>query len=180
MAGRTVFLGGIHGVGKGTLGQELVRCAKVSCVSASTLIREFRPSDDGQKRVEHVGANQTALLDALSNYRVTCRDDLVLDGHFVLFDKDGEVQEIEERVFEAINPHRLLLMVDEVDAIHERLLARDKSAPPLDALRRMAELERRKAEEISEKLGLSLKVIAPGYNIQEVLDFLELGWSGPA
>lgn len=180
MVGRTFFLGGVHGVGKGMLCQTLVQNARVTCVSASTLIREYRPSDDGQKRVEHVEANQSALLNAFFVYRSRKAGDLVIDGHFVLFGTDGEIKEIEDQVFEALNPGRLLLMTDQPDVVRRRLLARDGSAPSVEALRKMEKLELRKAESVSAQLGLPLKIVAPNYSIQEIIDFLGLGRSGPA
>ena len=172
LAKRLFFLGGIHGVGKGTFCQDLMAAVPLACVTASDLIRNYRPSDDGHKRVEHIGANQSALLDALAVFRASEDRDLVLDGHYALFDGDGRVQDIADEVFLALNPDRLMLMTDDVASIQVRLQGRDGHSPSVAMLQVMAARELRKADSLSKTLGIPLKVFLPGVPVEDILVFL--------
>jgi adenylate kinase len=173
LAGRLFFLGGIHGVGKGTFCKRLSTKAGLVCVTASNLIRNFRPSDNGKKRVKDIDANQSALQQALNDYRASETRDIVLDGHYVLFDANGQVQDIADNIFKTLNPVRLLLMTSETSLTRTRLLERDGYAPEIGELEKMAMRETSRAENLAEKLQIPLKVFFADESIDEVLAFLE-------
>ena len=81
----TLFIAGIHGVGKTYLAQPAAMRLGMHYATASQLIREERglSSWNANKLVDSVAENQAALISAVRRIKNEDRS-LLLDGHFVL------------------------------------------------------------------------------------------------
>lgn len=163
-----VFVGGIHGVGKTSVSQELARLLSGSHVTAGTLIREVAGAPDrvtvgiGNKAVPNVKANQALLLRGLDVYRgrVDASLPIILDGHFSLHDQSGRVVSVPVNVFAAIHPVAAVLVETSVTTVRERLLQRDGEAPALETISALGHSERAHASEVCSVLGIPLWTIS--------------------
>lgn len=139
-----VFVGGIHGVGKTYLGEPVAKTLGVRHATASQLIREERglQSWGSDKRVSDINDNQRALVSAMSRLKTSGKT-LLLDGHFVLRQEDGQFQEIDVSVFRDLGIDAILLVDADVDVVLSRLHMRGDTSWCIEEL---SELARREAE----------------------------------
>lgn len=120
-----IFLAGAHGVGKSFLGRPVAESLGIKYATASTLIREELGSanwDDG-KRVQDVDRNQEALISAVSRIR-DGGSTLLLDGHFVLRDKNGALNLLNLDVFRRLGIHGAILLEAPSNVVASRLAER--------------------------------------------------------
>lgn len=153
-----LFLGGIHGVGKTTFCAKAFSPAGYKCITASSLISADRNRTETDKRVDDVSDNQVALLRQLSVEK-TRNSRLLLDGHFTLLNKVGEVEPIKIDVFRSINPDLLILIKGPVAEIGNRLKQRDGKTWDASLINRFQTAEEEHANRIATCLGIPLKVI---------------------
>lgn len=91
-----VFLGGVHGVGKTTICEQLTSKYQIDHYSASNLIRSEQALaiSRNSKKVSDVDSNQNLLLNAVSKLMLDPSRQVVLDGHFTLVNDLSQVQKI--------------------------------------------------------------------------------------
>ena len=166
---QVIFLGGVHGVGKTTLGLAIASQLDGEHFTASGLIRQARASNEllGDKRVSDLDGNQALLIAEFARVKAkTSKDVLLLDGHFVLTERSGQIAVIPTDIFRQLGVTYLICVVDQIEEIEKRLRQRDGNLPEgidLDAMQ-VAEVER--AKTVSTELAAALRFISPG-------DFIE-------
>ncbi len=152
------FIGGIHGVGKSTICKELCKEFPLEHLSASEVIRWKDLNPDGQnKNVTDISHTQDRLTFGLSQ-QVKRDRFYLLDGHFCLFNKTGEVESVPMNTFIKINPISLNLILGDVQRIKHQLEQRDNRPYDYDLLSRMQEQELNYANEVSKTLGVTLNI----------------------
>jgi adenylate kinase len=155
-----VFVAGIHGVGKTYLASRVASTIGMLRTSASKLIREERESANwsDDKRVSDVDGNQVALASAVRRYNATGTK-LLLDGHFVLLDTDGQMTALEPHVFESLALSAVLLLETEPYSVMERIQGRDGLGISLEHVREFMHAERKQAEKVCAAIPLKLIVL---------------------
>lgn len=152
------FIGGIHGVGKSTICNDLCSKLRIEHLSASQVLKWAELNMDAKnKKVEDISLTQDRLIKGLLNV-VTQEKRYLLDGHYCLFDKDGKVTRVPFETFEAINPISLHLVIGNIETIKSRIEQRDKRNYDYETLNEMQEQEMTYAKEISEKLKVNLSI----------------------
>lgn len=161
-----IFLAGVHGVGKGYLGTPVAKALGVSHFTASQLIRE----EKGQatwgtdKKVADLNNNQSALIRAVAQKRITNRD-ILLDGHFVLRNSAGTLTPLEQSVFAQLKLSGVILLIEDTNIVVDRLALRDGITPNLEEISELADAESEHAHVVCQELGLPLLVLyAPTEN----------------
>lgn len=152
-----IFMGGIHGVGKSTNCENIFRPAGYHCVTASSLLAQHEEMNDIGKIVNDVSRNQNIILGQLQA-RKESYPRVLMDGHFTLINKNGEIEPIELEVFRHINAHRLILIKDNPKFVTERLRRRDSSEWSVDFVSHFQRQEEDHARRISNELGIPLEV----------------------
>jgi len=148
-----IFIGGIHGSGKGTTCKNI--CAEKGYIhlTASELLKWDEISDKTNKLVENIGNMQERLLSGL--FKAIEKDKLfLLDGHFCLFNGIGEISKVPETTFESIAPKLIAVINEDVHLIKERLEKRDNKPYDFYTLKKMQDTEIAYSKEIAEKLGV--------------------------
>ena len=118
---RIIFIGGIHGVGKGRICQELCEDETIQYLSASKLIKWEQVSPDVKnKKVTDIPDTQRRLINAL---KLICQSGktYLLDGHNCLLDSNSTVNKIVKEVFSVISPDFLLVVSEEPEVVIQRL-----------------------------------------------------------
>lgn len=138
---KIIFLGGIHGVGKGTLCSKVKEVLEIEHLSASELLRWAEvTADPKSKLVVDIPSMQDRLILGL-NQRVEPSRKYLLDGHFCLFDSKGKVEHVPFATFSKIDPILISVLNAEPEAIVQRLTERDGKAYDLQLIRQMQEEE---------------------------------------
>ncbi|WP_433811387.1 ATP-binding protein [Flavobacterium johnsoniae] len=158
MTSNIIFVGGIHGVGKSTICQEICNDLELGYLSASDLINWQKLNSDFQnKTVHNIIQTQDRLILALEN---NIKKDLyyVLDGHYCLLNKENTIVNIPLQTFKLINPCSLNVILGNSIEIKDRLEKRDGRIYSLDLLEKLQENELNYAKYLSKNLGVSLNI----------------------
>lgn len=121
----TIFIAGIHGVGKTYLAKPAAQRLSFVYATASQLIREERGSMtwDKNKQVDEVAENQAALIRAASRIRGN-GDTLMLDGHLVLRKSVNQHERLPETVFRDLGCQAIILLTAPAQVVKKRLTER--------------------------------------------------------
>lgn len=172
MTTRTVFLGGVHGVGKTYFCKNLVCRFDVAHVTASELIgRHVKHQVD--KTVLDVEKNQLILAEELAHYQTNCRT-ILLDGHFCLLSAISGIQDVPLETFEAISPYAIILLIDSPEAITERLSNRDSLIHGVELISELQTRERERANLVSQFLKIPISLVEAAETLEESIKKVEL------
>ena len=152
-----IFLGGIHGVGKTTLCEQIFAPAGYYCITASMLIKAYGLDIDRDKRVKDVVDNQTALIEQLKTVKQS-HQQLLLDGHYCLINSQNQFESIDVDVFRKMNPSAFILLKGCPKEIAKRLSNRDGKEWDQVFVKRFQVAEDEHARYVSGKLKIPLKV----------------------
>ncbi len=154
---RTIFLGGIHAVGKTTFATKYFS-KKFQCVSASSLIKDAKGEVPKDKKVGHVTENQWLLVSEFKKLKSRGHR-IVLDGHFCLINKDGKFEKLPLELFRALELSHIVLLELNPETIQKRLLLRDGSKMHLRTIKTFLKKEREHALFIAENLKIPITII---------------------
>lgn len=156
----TVFVAGVHGVGKSYLCQQYALEFGVIHESASGLIRrEFSQAEwSADKKVHNVHDNQIALRSAVKRINDSGRQ-LLLDGHFVLINSESKFVLLDSPVFEGLELTGVILIEADSEVISSRLALRDSVQSAVD-INAFLMAERAQAQSVCRCLDIPLKVLS--------------------
>ncbi|WP_313064782.1 ATP-binding protein [Pseudomonas sp.] len=155
----TVFVAGVHGVGKSFLCQKYADNFSVTYESASGLIRKERARADwsADKRARDIDGNQVALRAAVHRI-IKAGQPLLLDGHFVLINDKSEFVELDASVFQDIGITGVVILEADAKTIVSRLAARDFEKSAVD-INLFLERERAQARFVCHELSIPIKIL---------------------
>ena len=155
----TVFVAGVHGVGKSFLCQQYANDFAVTYESASELIRKERAQADWStdKKAGNIDGNQIALRTAVQRI-ITAGQSLLLDGHFVLINDKSEFVALESSVFQNIGITGVVILEADTEVIASRLAARDSSRSAVD-IGLFLDRERAQAQYVCQELGVPFHIL---------------------
>lgn len=153
----TVFVGGVHGVGKTFLAKPAAAKLGMTYATASQLIRDERgrATWDSSKAVGEIRENQAALVAAVNRLRLTGHA-LLLDGHFVLRRMPGEHERLPMSVFRDLACTSVLLLVCPTEVVLARMADRNNSSWDRDELIEFAKAEASHAAQVCAALAIPL------------------------
>lgn len=158
MTANIAFIGGIHGVGKSTICQQICNEVKLEYLSASEIIKWKDINTDFQnKKVQNIPATQDSLIIGLNN-SIQYGKSYILDGHYCLLNSSNEIVNIPLDTFKLINPISLNIILGDIIEIKNRLEKRDKRPYDQELLNRMQESELNYARYLSKTLGVTLNI----------------------
>ncbi|MDH1472138.1 ATP-binding protein [Shewanella sp. GD03713] len=116
------FISGVHGVGKGTLCNEIRSLININAYSCSDIIKANSDYIEEGKGVQDAKGNQSTLLFGLGKLNDSS---ILLDGHFCLLGKSGSIIELDFSVFDDIRPKKIITVTCDTNEIRRRLFERD-------------------------------------------------------
>lgn len=153
-----IFIGGIHGVGKTSLCKKLSEVYKLKHYSASALIAEEKSEQfEKDKRIDQIGKNQDFLLSSLKR-KIKNDEHFLLDGHFCLLNKVGEITKVPLETFVTLSPLGIIVLTDSVNEIFNRLGQRDNMSYDISLLNAFQEEEVDYAEKVAYRLNIPFMV----------------------
>lgn len=159
MVGKNIiFIGGIHGVGKSTFAKSLAKKYDISYYSSSDLIAVEKGERFKNKSTKNINSNQDLLIDAI---RKTCIEDrtYILDGHFCLLDTNNDIKKIPIETYKEIEIKSIIVLVEDVEKIAERLKTRDNTNYDLKLIEYFQQEEKNYAKKVSLELNIPIKFI---------------------
>jgi len=153
MSKKIIFIGGIHGVGKGTVCKYLAEKYHITHYSSSEILKWSEISDASNKKVKDFDHTQSRLLNGI-NYHIPENEVSILDGHFCLLSSKGIPTKINEDIFERISPIVIGVLTEDIAIIKQRLDSRDKTEYEESILNKMQKLEILQARKIGRLLNI--------------------------
>lgn len=152
---RIIFISGVHGVGKGTLSEQVSLNTGITSFTASNLISEQKKSPtDNQKNVIDAEKNQQHLVTSIHK-KLSLHEDLILDGHFTLW-RNRELLAIPLSVFKNIPIKAIILVEEKPETIEKRLTKRDGFSRSIEELSEAIKQENNHARFVQKKLKVPM------------------------
>jgi adenylate kinase len=167
-----IFISGIHGVGKSYFCDKVKAELGIETFSASRLISNRKHAGfTSDKLIPDIDDNQQYLIIAVKELNLSTHDYL-LDGHFCLLNSEGHVTRISEETFMKLHPNAIVLLTEKPEVIAERRKQRDGIDHNADDIRSFQQEEVAYATEISETLGIPLKISTGIDDLDNSLEFV--------
>lgn len=153
----TLFVGGVHAVGKTYALTSVCERLGVRHATASRLIREQRGLANWttSRQVDEVDENQRALIAAVRKIEQS-GETVVLDGHFVLRREVNVHELIGVETFAQLNVRGVILLEASSPTIFQRLQQRGDMTWEINEIQELAQREMENAKCVSQQLGVPL------------------------
>lgn len=139
------FIAGIYGTGKTTVCKQVSGKLGIPFYEASELIKKRNGEQYGViKHVKNINANQDILAGEITRI-IEDESEIILAGHFAIFDKDHVVKEIPTSVFSELCLSEIILLQADIGKIVKNLNQRDGKKYLPGELELLAEAEQRLA-----------------------------------
>ncbi len=154
-----ILVAGVHGVGKSYLCSEYAKHSGVNHKSASQIIKEQLSESAWTNRLfaSDIEKNQKALVSGIEKYKES--GILLLDGHFVLINKNNQLVDIPIETYSSLNLSGIILIESDIETIKNRINNRDSSLPNID-FEQFINREHFNATKVSLNLNLPLEILA--------------------
>ena len=159
---RTLFIGGVHGVGKSTACAQVANDLSCLHVRASDLIRQERSNAIAKsgKLVEDVNGNQELLLQGFDRLKSSSTAQwILLDGHYALRDNSTNIQLLPVTIFQGLRLSGLVCLENDPIVIVKRIEARDGSSVSVEEVSELQKAKLEHAEAVSKALSLPLSIL---------------------
>lgn len=168
-----IFIGGVHGVGKGHICQIIKSNVNIIHLTASEVLKWKDISEIDNKLVQDINETQDLLIVNLE--KIVEEDKLyLLDGHYCLLNKNGESERVPFKTFEDLNLSRIIIVFEDAKTIKKRLEIRDGKDYDLEQLNDFQNMEITYAKELSRKLNLPLlEIQSSNYNQETLIEFID-------
>lgn len=151
-----IFVAGMYGVGKSTLCEKLSQKLNIPFYSAGDLISKKNGERYGaNKAVADKEKNQNILVEEVENL-LTLHPQIILAGHFCIFNKANIVEQIPEEVFFNLHIEKILLLEADEAIVQSNLRKRDNRKYSITELAALKAAEQDTAFSIARKLSCKL------------------------
>ncbi len=165
-----IFIGGIHGVGKGTICSDISLNTGLIHLTASQILKWVEISKKDNKLVENITSTQERLINGLNNL-IKKDKEYIIDGHFCLLNSNGTPNRIDEDTFDQINPKAIVVVIDDVEKIAKRLEKRDGKIYDFLVLNELQKMEVEYAKYLSKKYSIPYGEIKNG-NYTQLMEII--------
>lgn len=156
MNGSTIFFAGVYGTGKSTMCSALSERLLIPAFSAGDLISAINGEQYGaNKAVIDKDSNQVLLAERVQELNRKNRQ-IILAGHFCIFDADNCVEVLPESVYSTLNITQIVLLEADAQSIIVNLRRRDRKDYSEKSVSALIKKEREQSERISKQLKCSL------------------------
>ncbi|WP_439479285.1 ATP-binding protein [Chryseobacterium aquaticum] len=168
-----IFIGGVHGVGKGHICQIIKSYVNIIHLTASEVLKWRDISATDNKLVQNISETQDLLIVNLE--KIVEKDkQYLLDGHYCLLNKNGDSEKVPFKTFENLNLSKIVIVFEDAKTIKQRLEIRDGKKYNLNQITHFQNMEMNYAREISQKLNLPLlKIQSSNYDQKTLIKFID-------
>ena len=168
-----IFIAGVYGVGKSTLGQRMSQLVNLPFYSASDLIsREVEEIYGTNKKVRDKEYNQKVLIECV-NRKMKEEPVIMLAGHFCILGNDNRPERLPSYVYKELNIRSIVLLEAESYEIINNLQKRDNREYSKELIEDLILLERDCAKKMSEDLRIPLKTYVMSFSDADVKNIVK-------
>jgi adenylate kinase len=164
-----VFLAGIYGVGKSTLGETLSQRQGIPFYSAGDLISQVNGEKYGANKVVADKVGNQDILAIQINSLLKQYDRILLAGHFCIVNKHGEVDCLPQEAFKNLHLDKIILLEAEEEQILDHLRVRDAKKYSPELVAALMQTEREMAYAVSAELNCPIATHCMTYSSTDVL-----------
>ena len=152
----TIFVGGVHGVGKTDICMRVAKQLKLSHFSASAMIKALDSSAVKQhtKSVDSVPKNQDLLVQAVTQFLSSDTTRLILDGHFAVPNIVSQFEIVSAGTFEQLQLEGIAVCFDDTSEIYARRILRDKNSIGIHEIEAIQRIELEHGNFVAKSLGI--------------------------
>lgn len=153
----TLFVGGVHAVGKTYTLKPVCERLGVRHATASQLIRDQRGLANWtiSRQVEDIDDNQRALIAAVRRIEKS-GDQFILDGHFVLRREVNVHEMVGVDTFAQLHVRGVILLEAPSQTIFQRLQRRGDMTWKIDEIQKLVQMESEHAQSVCQQLDIPL------------------------
>lgn len=163
-----LFLAGIYGVGKSTLGETLSQRQGIPFYSAGDLISQVNGEIYGANKVVADKVRNQDVLAIQIDRLLKQYDRILLAGHFCIVNKHGEVDCLQD-AFKNLHLDKIILLEAEEEQILDHLRARDAKKYSPELVAALMQTEREMAYAVSAELNCPIATHCMTYSPTDVL-----------
>lgn len=153
---KIIFLWWIHWVWKTSIWDEISKDLNIKHITASKILENHISYNKDIKK-EKDFYNESKLI--IKEFQKELSDDLILfDAHFVLNDSCYNLIKVKKEIFKWLNLKSIIILIDKVENIRERLKKRDNKAYDLEFLEDLQKQEIDYSKEIANVLKIEHKI----------------------
>ncbi|SFP18213.1 ATP-binding protein [Salibacterium halotolerans] len=167
-----IFVGGIHGVGKGYFCNKIAELFNISHYTASDLISlKSHNKLSKNKKVHNAEKNQFLLLLAIKELSLK-NTPFLLDGHFSLLNHKNEITDVPIKTFQELKPLTIIVLENKIETIQGNLKKRDGKVYERKLLGDFQTREKTYSREIANLLDIPYKNCDLSKPLFEIENFL--------
>ena len=148
-----LFLAGIYGVGKSTLGETLSQRQGIPFYSAGDLISQVNGEIYGANKIVADKVGNQYILAIQIERLLKQYDRILLAGHFCIVNKRGEVDCLPQDTFKKLHLNKIILLEAEEEQILDHLRSRDAKYYSPELVTALRQAEREMAYAVSTELN---------------------------
>lgn len=153
-----MFVTGTYGVGKSTLCGQLSKELGIPAFSAGDLISAANGEQYGVNKVVADKISNQNILVVEVNKQLRLHPQILLAGHFCIFNHENRVDCLPEDVYEKLHITQIILLETSTKKIIDNLSKRDKRIYTNEQISELKNTERIMAQKISNKIGCNLHI----------------------
>ena len=164
-----LFLAGIYGVGKSTLGETLSQRQGIPFYSAGDLISQVNGEIYGANKVVADKVGNQDILAIQIDRLLKQYDRILLAGHFCIVNKHGEVDCLPQDAFKNLHLDKIILLEAEEEQVLDHLRVRDAKKYSPELVAALMQTEREMAYAVSAELNCPIATHFLTYSSTDVL-----------
>lgn len=168
MNGSTIFIAGVYGTGKSTLCSALSERLHIPAYSAGDLISAVNGERYGaNKAVADKDNNQVLLSECVGELNQEY-EQIILAGHFCIFNSNNGVEVLPESVYHTLNITRIVLLEADTQTIIDHLKRRDGKNYSKESVTALSDKEREQSERIAAQLKCPLDIYKMAFTDEDL------------
>lgn len=164
-----LFLAGIYGVGKSTLGETLSQRQGIPFYSAGDLISQVNGEIYGANKIVADKVGNQDILAIQIDRLLKQYDRILLAGHFCIVNKHGEVDCLPQEAFKNLHLDKIILLEAEEEQVLDHLRVRDAKKYSPELVAALMQTEREMAYAVSAELNCPIATHCMTYSSTDVL-----------
>lgn len=158
LKGSTIFVAGAYGTGKSTICSALAERLHIPAFSAGDLISAINGEMYGANKAVSDKYNNQVLLTKRVRELHQENEEIILAGHFCIFNSDNGVEVLPESTYSALSISRIILLEADTQTVITKLRHRDKKDYPRESISMLIKKERDQSKQISKQLKCPLDI----------------------
>lgn len=154
----TIFVAGSYGVGKSTLCEKLSYKMGIPFYSAGDIISKINGEVYGANKAVSDKSGNQEILSAEIEKILSIYPNILLAGHFCIFDKSNQVEYLPAEAFQKLHIDVILLLEADLEHIVRNLEVRDGKEYAVSEIQGLIAAERTCAKQIEEQIACPLVV----------------------